>query len=329
MEEHKARPGWGDNVSLEAIKAMQAKKLLPIAELNAGFQRPRFPGQVQLSYFQAGQACEFIDKEFGFPAILNMLKGFKDGQSLQAVLTSALRLSPQEFDKRFNGFLESRFGSALKSLDFDLLEDEDSLKSPEKLQALLASHPDSFFANLKLGGYYVEQKQPDKAVPYLQKAKSLFPAYDKPDNPYRQLAGIYKAQSSLAGAIAELEALVAVNAGDFEALKQLGQWLKESGKPDRALPVLEDALYVYPFDADVHKLLAEVGSSGGKLEVALREYQAVLSLDPADPASAHFDVANVLFELGRRSEAKQQVLAALEIAPGFQPAQELLLKLSQ
>ena len=40
-------------------------------------------------------------------------------------------------------------------------------------------------------------------------------------------------------------------------------------------------------------------------------------------------MANVLFELGRRSEAKQQVLAALEIAPGFQPAQELLLKLSQ
>ena len=329
MEEHKARPGWGDNVSLEAIKAMQEKKLLPIAELNAGFQRPRFPGQVQLSYFQAGQACEFIDKEFGFPAILNMLKGFKEGQSLQAVLASALRVSPQEFDKRFDDYLQSHFGSALKSVDFDLLADEDTVKSPEKLQAVLTSHPDSFFANLKLGGYYADQKQPDKAVPYLQKAKSLFPAYDKPDNPYRELAGIYKAENNPGGAIAELEALVAVNASDFEALKQLGQWLKESGKPDRAMPVLENALYVYPFDADVHRLLAEVGSSQGKLDVALREYQAVLALGPPDPASAHFNVANVLFELGRRSEAKQQVLAALEIAPGFQPAQELLLKLSQ
>jgi len=308
---------------------MQEKKLLPIAELTAGFQRPRFPGQVQLSYFQAGQACEFIDKEFGFPAILTMLKGFKEGQSLPAVLTSALQLSPQEFDKRFNDYLQSRFGPALRSVDLELLKDKNAEKSPEKLEAVLASHPDSFFANLKLGGYYVEQKQPDKAVPYLEKAKSLFPAYDQPDSPYRQLAEIYKAQNNLAGAIAELEALVAVNAGDFEALKQLGQWLKESGKPDRALPVLENALYVYPFDADIHKLLAEVGSSQGKLEVALREYQAVLALDAADPASAHFNVASVLFQLGRRSEAKQQVLSALEIAPGFQPAQELLLKLSQ
>jgi len=329
MEEHQARPGWGDNITLEAIQAMQEKKLLPIAELTAGFQRPRFPGQVQLSYFQAGQACEFIDKEFGFPAILTMLKGFKEGQSLPAVLTSALQLSPQEFDKRFNDYLQSRFGPALRSVDLELLKDKNAEKSPEKLEAVLASHPDSFFANLKLGGYYVEQKQPDKAVPYLEKAKSLFPAYDQPDSPYRQLAEIYKAQNNLAGAIAELEALVAVNAGDFEALKQLGQWLKESGKPDRALPVLENALYVYPFDADIHKLLAEVGSSQGKLEVALREYQAVLALDAADPASAHFNVASVLFQLGRRSEAKQQVLSALEIAPGFQPAQELLLKLSQ
>ncbi len=329
MEEHKARPGWGDNVTLDAIKAMQDKKLLPIAELTAGFQRPSFPGQVQLSYFEAGQACEFIDKEFGFPSILTMLKAFKDGQSLPAVLTGALRLSPQEFDKRFNDFLQSRFGSALKSVDFDLLQDEGTLKSPGKLEAVLAAHPDSFFANLKLGSFYVEQKQPDKAVPYLQKAKSLFPAYDKPDNPYRQLAEIYRDQNNLPAAIGELEALTAVNAGNFEALKQLGQWLKEIGKSDRAMQVLENALYVYPFDADAHKLLAEVGSSEGKLEVALREYQAVLVLDPADPAAAHFNVANVLFELGRRSEAKQQVLAALEIAPGFQPAQELLLKLSQ
>jgi len=329
MEEHKVRPGWGDNIGLEAIKAMQEKKLLPIAELNAGFQRPRFPGQVQLSYFQAGQACEFIDGEFGFPAILNMLKGFKEGQSLDVVLRSALQLSPQEFDKRFDVYLDSRFGTALKSVDFDLLEDKEGLKSPAKLEEVIASQPDSFFANLKLGGYYVEQKQPEKAVPYLQKAKSLFPNYDKPDNPFRQLAEIYKAQNNLEGAIAELEALVKVNAGDFDALKQLGQWLKESGKSEKALAVLENALYVYPFDADVHKLLAEVGSSLGKREVALREYQAVLAMDPADPAAAHFDVANILFQLGRKSEARQQVLAALEIAPGFQPAQELLLKLSQ
>ncbi|RPI24607.1 MAG: hypothetical protein EHM61_16655, partial [Acidobacteria bacterium] len=329
MEEHKARPGWGDSVALEALKGIQEKKLLPIAELNAGFQRPSFPGQVQLSYFQAGEACDFIEKEFGFQAILDLLKGFKEDKPLETVLSSVLRLTPQEFDTRFNQFLLARHAAGLKALDFELLKQEDTLESPEKLQALLVTKPDSFLVNLRLGKYYVDEKQPEKAVPYLQKAKSLYPGYDKPDNPYLQLAEVYKAQNNIPAAIAELEALTAVNASNFDALKQLGQWLKETGKTGPALQVLENAVYVYPFDTDVHKLLAEVGSSQGKLEMALREYRAILALEPVDRAAAHFDVANVLFELGMRAEAKQQVLAALEIAPAFEPAQELLLKLSQ
>ena len=88
---------------------------------------------------------------------------------------------------------------------------------------------------------------------------------------------IYKAQNNLPGAIAELEALTAVNAGDFEALKQLGQWLKESGKSERAMQVLENALYVYPFDAGRSQAAGDVGRPRGSCEVALREYQAVLA----------------------------------------------------
>ena len=82
MEEHHAKPGWGDDLNLEIVRAIQDKKLLPIAELNRGFLRPQSPGQLQLSYFQAGQACDFIEKEFGFNAILKMLELFKSkGQS--------------------------------------------------------------------------------------------------------------------------------------------------------------------------------------------------------------------------------------------------------
>jgi tetratricopeptide (TPR) repeat protein len=60
--------------------------------------------------------------------------------------------------------------------------------------------------------------------------------------------------------------------------------------------------------------------------LALWEYQAVLALDPSDKATAHFNVAKVLLQMGKKPEAKKEALAALEIAPGFEPAQELLLK---
>ena len=106
MEEHKARPGWGNDLTPENVKAIQEKKLLPIAELNGGFTRPKFPGQVPQSYFQAGRACEFIEKEFGFERILEMIQLFKTRHTLEQTLKQALNLSPLEFDQKFSAYLD-------------------------------------------------------------------------------------------------------------------------------------------------------------------------------------------------------------------------------
>jgi cellulose synthase operon protein C len=54
----------------------------------------------------------------------------------------------------------------------------------------------------------------------------------------------------------------------------------------------------------------------------------VLALGPVDEAGAHTDLAETYFKAGKRAEAKKQTLAALEIAPTYERAQDLLLKLS-
>ncbi len=36
------------------------RKLLPVAELDRGFVRPDYPGQVIVTYFQAGRICDYI-----------------------------------------------------------------------------------------------------------------------------------------------------------------------------------------------------------------------------------------------------------------------------
>jgi len=326
MEEHKARPGWGNDLTLENVKALQEKTLLSISDLNSGFIRPKFPGQVQQSYFQAGQACEFIEKEFGFAKILEMLQLFKGRHSLEDTLKQALNLSPSEFDQRFNAYLESLYGNTLKAVDFKLLEKKEVLEDHAKLENLVTDQPDNFFANLKLAGYYRKEGQLEKAVACLNKAKSVFPSYVESDNPYKQLGEIYRQQNRLADAIAELQALTQRNDHDFDSLKQLAQWLNEVGKPEEARQILQDAMYIDPFEPQSHQLLAELCLKHKDLPLALREYRALLALDPSDKADAHFNVANVLLQMGKKSEAKKEVLAALEIAPGFEPAQELLLK---
>jgi len=54
---------------------------------------------------------------------------------------------------------------------------------------------------------------------------------------------------------------------------------------------------------------------------------AMLALAPVDRAAAHTDLAESYWKSGKNAEAKKQTLAALEIAPSYERAQDLLLKL--
>ena len=67
----------------------------------------------------------------------------------------------------------------------------------------------------------------------------------------------------------------------------------------------------------------------GEWPVAIAAYRALIGLNASDPAGAHFDLARALLASGIEQEAKREVLRALEIAPSFIKAQELLLKLSE
>ena len=64
-----------------------------------------------------------------------------------------------------------------------------------------------------------------------------------------------------------------------------------------------------------------------ELDAASREFRTVLALGPVDRAAAHTDLAESYFKGGKRAEAKKQTLSALEIAPGYERAQDLLLKI--
>ncbi len=58
----------------------------------------------------------------------------------------------------------------------------------------------------------------------------------------------------------------------------------------------------------------------------MREFKVALAIGPADRATVHCDLAESYLLAGRPADAKKEALAALEIAPSFERAQELLLK---
>jgi Tfp pilus assembly protein PilF len=53
----------------------------------------------------------------------------------------------------------------------------------------------------------------------------------------------------------------------------------------------------------------------------------VLAMKPLDMASAEFNLAQAYMAQGDKAKAEESVLASLEAAPGFKPAQKLLLEI--
>jgi tetratricopeptide (TPR) repeat protein len=93
--------------------------------------------------------------------------------------------------------------------------------------------------------------------------------------------------------------------------------------------VLSRAIFFNPYDPDVQKMLGNAAMEIGNWTSAASAFRAQLGLDVSDPAGAHYNLARVLFAAGNTPEARREVLRALEIAPSYIEAQELLLKISE
>ena len=92
--------------------------------------------------------------------------------------------------------------------------------------------------------------------------------------------------------------------------------------------MLDRVNYIYPMDGAQHEQLGLLWLDQNNTAGAIREFRAVLARDPIDPAQAHFNLARAYNQNHQTEQAKDELIAALEAAPGFRPAQKLLLELS-
>ena len=113
------------------------------------------------------------------------------------------------------------------------------------------------------------------------------------------------------------------------SLKKLAEWEQQAGNAKQARTVLAKLNYIYPEDEETHRRLGSLLLDAGDAEGAVREGKALLALKPVDAAESHYELAKALKAARRLNEAKDQVVMALEAAPGYKPAQQLLLQLSQ
>ncbi|MBO0857074.1 MAG: tetratricopeptide repeat protein [Chloracidobacterium sp.] len=331
FEEHNARPGWGDDWSVENIRAFTENRWFTIANLDNGFIRPKRPDDITLAYFQASQVCHFIDERFGFNAILDMLRGYKEKKKTPDILAQTLKLSETDFDREFNKYVHGKIDKYIKALEPGWKNKGYAETPKEEILSKAASSPDDFLLNLRAGAIYFAAGDQDKAVGPLKRSIELFPLQSGEGNAYETLAQIYEKRGDKAAAADALESLVKVDENNYEALKKLAQLKIDLGDKARALEFVKLSFYINPSGPSgiaAHTMAGDLLIERNENDAAIREFQVALAADPPNVAEAQYNLARAFYAAGKNKEARRAVLRSLEVAPAYDKAQQLLLKLT-
>jgi tetratricopeptide (TPR) repeat protein len=318
-EESVQRPEWGRDMETTFARAMDRGKVLKLKDLNAGFTRP---DTISLAYFEASLLVEHIVSTRGQPALRALVRSFADGIDTDAALKRTLNLSVEDLQVTFDKALDDKFGTMRRALhDSEKPVDASSL---DALKAAAAAKPENYIAQLALGQALAAAGDPSGYAP-LQRASVLVPTAIGPESPHALMAGLAEKLNDRPRAIKEYEAVLASDHTNVEAARKMSA-LAEAAGDERALTVaLTRVVSLDPFDAAAHTGWGRAALKRRELVIATREFRAALQIGVTDKAAAHCDLGESYLLAGRKADAKKEALAALEIAPSFERAQELLL----
>ena len=299
------RPEWANRVTPEVLAAIRDKKLLPVAKLDRGFVMPEYPAQVVVSYFQAGSICDFIGSKWGEDKLLAMVHSYGQVKTTPEVLLADLGVTPEVFDAQYMAWLDKRVGKT-------------------------AANFDAWRTKLKELVELAKGKNYDAVLTEGEAVRQMYPEYVGEANAYEFLAEAHLAKGDKKAAVEVLTAYQKMGGENPSILKELAKLQEELGQVKEAAATLDGINSIYPVrDEELHRHLGELWLAQGNFAGAIREDRAVVAMKPLDKAGAEFQLAQAYYAAGEKAKAEETVLLALEAAPGYRPAQKLLLEIEK
>ena len=334
---------FGDGAGLAFFAALRDGRLLDVPHLNDGFIRPTWPGQVAVSYFHASLVLEHIEREYGFDAILAMLKGYRQGMSTVEVIEQTLGVSPQSLDEAVDALIDARFGATARGLsesgaeapgppDVPPPEGDDGVEGlvgelVEELKARADAAPANFALQIRAGIALQEAGRGEEAAARFERAAEIAPEYGGADGPHRYLSLLHAQANRPEQARHSLKRHLERVPAAYDDWLRLAAMYSATEEPGEAGAALRSAIEAYPMLPEPHERLAEAAAAQGLSDLEVRERQAALASGSPDRAGALYSLALAHFRAGNRVAARRRVLEALEIAPTFDSALRLLLDL--
>jgi tetratricopeptide (TPR) repeat protein len=324
-EEKQARPEWGREMELAFAQKLERNEILKLKDLNAGFTNPQ---TISLAYYEASLLVDHIVTTYGMAGLQKLLRTFTTGVATEDAIKTALGIDLAQLQTAFDVTLDKHFGALRRALR-PIPELQNAMQSGdvERLKQLATTTPDNYLVWRALGEAQRTAGDLDGAVASLKKAAALVPMATGKQSPYAIIADIALEKHDKPLAVSQLETLLSYDGNDVDTARKLAGLIDPAESPDRALAAHTRVIEMDPFDAKSHAVVGRLALARKDAETAIREFRVVLATGPVDVAAANCDLADAYLLAGRPAEAKKATLAALEVAPSYDRAQALLLKI--
>jgi tetratricopeptide (TPR) repeat protein len=269
---------------------------------------------------------EFLIERFGADALQKILVDLGEGADInEALIRHTAPLG--KLDADFAEFARERAEALAPAATWGEPNAE-IVGNAVALGKWVATHANNVPGLKLLAQQQLKEKKFSEATATAERVRKLLPSDTGPGSVYLLLAA---AQRGLGNDDAEREALEALAKQDADASEahlRLMELAEAKGDWEGVARNAQRMLAVNPLVAAPHHYLAQAAEKLGKRDEAIRACRALLLFDTSDLAATHFRLALLLKENGETSAAKRQTLMALEEAPRYRAALELLLELS-
>lgn len=321
-EERQADSGWGEALN-QRYRDMLLNERTPVSELSGAFLRPASPLHLQFAYFESSLVVEFLLDQYGQPALLNVLDELAEGTPIADALRR--HAEPVEvIDQRFDEFAEQRAREFAPDADWTKPAGLPAEPGLADWQGWVEQHPKNLPGLIALSAAYLEAGQPAEALVAAQQA-----AQQCPDEPaaWQLQARCFRDLDQPQQERQALDTWAALDADDVNLYLRLLELTTAAEDWEATERYAHRLVAVNPLIKPPYLALADAAEARQSDALAVAALQSLMLLEPIDPVGARYRLATAHFRLGQWEPAKREVLRALEEAPRFREAHQLLLKI--
>ncbi|MBT5926386.1 MAG: tetratricopeptide repeat protein [Verrucomicrobia bacterium] len=322
-EEIERNVSWGQHMSPDYRQRILRNQMTPIGELSGAFMNAESGEDMQFAYYQSSLVVAYIVETHGQESLRNILADLSTGIPInQAIETHTVNVD--DLDEAFIEWAQAKATKLGESLNWD--EPDPSLIGPGEVTEFLPTNPTNYYLMIDSARQYVTQGDWEKATEILDKLIEAYPDQRGRDGALYLAAVVAKNENDIATEKDFLEKLASIDGDMTDAYVRLMQLAMEDEDWESVRRNAKRYLAVNPLVARPYEALAIASTALGDTETAIKARRTMLKLNPLDPALAHFQLASLLHGEGH-PDAKRQLLQALEEAPRYRDAQNLLLRM--